>query len=97
MNRAADSATAAMFRLSAIGARNAFERISRMALIPPPWCDAITDQAPSIDRAAVPRVVSGPPWVPSLFQRPYQAIDRDWRDLLPCSRDRKSTRLNSSH
>src|SRR3546814_3210115 len=40
----------------------------------------------SIDRAAVPRVVSGPPWVPALFQRPYQAIDRDCRDLFPFSR-----------
>src|SRR3546814_5837936 len=33
MNRAAENAIAAMYRLSAIGARKAFDRISRIALI----------------------------------------------------------------
>src|SRR3546814_16654525 len=42
MNRAAENAIAAMYRLSAIGARKAFDRISRIALIRPPWCDVIT-------------------------------------------------------
>src|SRR3546814_4559215 len=69
MNRAAENAIAAMYRLSAIGARKAFDRISRIALIRPPWCDVITAQAPSNDRVVVPRVVSGRPLAPAFFRR----------------------------
>src|SRR3546814_21072990 len=76
MNRAAENAIAAMYRLSAIGARKAFDRISRIALIRPPWCDVITAQAPSNDRVVVPRVVSGRPLAPALFRRPCQEIGR---------------------